>query len=488
MQPSHIHATLLTQLVWWLTLGCCLITSTVNLSANERPNILLILADNWRWPNASILGDPLAQTPTFDRIAREGVLFTHTFNPVPSCSPTRSCLLTGKYAHQLGERASLWSSFPQDTPVFTQILNQAGYALGYAGKAWGPGDFAASGWHENPVGPKFTNFDQFLTARKPEQPFFFWLGNTDTATKAGRLPYLDDAKVALNAEALSIPPELPDCAELRDDLMNYYGGVLKLDQEAARAIAALEKAGLLENSLIIYASDNGWQLPRGLANCYDSGSRVPLAIRWGKQLKAGKTVDSFINLAQLGPTILDVAGIQPPREMTFNSIKGILLDQPGAHHNDCVFIERERHANVRRDNLSYPIRGVRTKDFLYLRNLRPDRWPAGDPDVLFLHGRPFGDVDTTRTKDFLLAHQHDQQIAPFTKRIFDKRPAEELYDLRSDPHQLNNVASQRGYATDIVALRKRVDDWMHQTMDPRIDPEYDAWDKYPYYGKAPTAP
>ena len=488
MRISHIQTTLVTRFVWWLTLACCLITCLANVSADERPNVLLILADNWRWPNAGILGDPMAQTPTFDRIAREGILFTHTFNPVPSCSPTRSCLLTGKVAHQLGERASLWSGFPRDTPVFTQLLNQAGYSLGYSGKPWGPGDFAASGWQENPVGPKFNNFDQFIAARKPEQPFFFWLGNTDTATKAGRLPYLADAKAALNADALSIPPELPDCAELRDDLMNYYGGVLKLDQEAALAVTALEKAGLLENTLVIYASDNGWQLPRGLANCYDSGSRVPLAIRWGKQLKAGKTIDSFINLAQLGPTILDIAGIQPPREMTFHSIKDILLDQPGAQHSDSVFIERERHANVRHDNLSYPIRAVRTKEFLYVRNLRPDRWPAGDPDVLFLHGRPFGDVDTTRTKDFLLAHQQDPQIAPFTKRIFDKRPAEELYDLHTDPHQLNNVVAQPNYSAELIKLRERVDQWMHSTHDPRVDPTYDAWDKYPYYGKAPTGP
>ena len=487
MRPNHNHSMFLDRLVWWLTLACCLMACPANVSANERPNVLLILADNWRWPNAGILSDPMAHTPTFDRIAREGMLFTHTFNPVPSCSPTRSCLLTGKYAHQLGERASLWSGFPQDTPVFTQLLKQAGYTLGTSGKAWGPGDFAASGWQENPVGPKFNNFDQFLAARRPEEPFFFWLGNTDTATKAGRLPYLEDAKASLNAQALSIPPELPDCAELRDDLMNYYGGVLKLDQEATHAVTALEKAGLLENTLIIYASDNGWQLPRGLANCYDSGSRVPLAIRWGKQLKAGKTVDSFINLAQLGPTILDIAGIQPPREMTFNSIKDILLDNPAAQHSDCVFIERERHANVRRDNLSYPIRALRTKEFLYLRNLRPDRWPAGDPDVLFLHGRPFGDVDTTRTKDFLLAHQHDPQIAPFTKRIFDKRPAEELYDLRSDPHQLTNVAAQPAYSAELIKLRTRVDQWMQTTHDPRVDPTYDAWDKYPYYGKAPAA-
>jgi hypothetical protein len=131
------------------------------------------------------------------------------------------------------------------------------------------------------------------------------------------------------------------------------------------------------------------------------------------------------------------------------------------------------------------MRAVRTPDFLYIRNMRPDRWPAGDPDNLFLHGRPFGDVDTIPTKDFLLAHQNDDLGRPFFARIFSKRPLEELYDLRQDPHQLTNVAADPAYATDLTAQRARVDAWMRATQDPRLDSAYDAWDKFPYYGKAP---
>ena len=230
-----------------------------------RPNILFILGDNWRWPTAGILGDPMAKTPAFDRIAREGVTFTNTFNPVPSCSPTRSCLLTGRNAHELGERASLWSGFPKDTPVVTQLLRDAGYAIGYSGKPWAPGNAEVSGWKENPVGPKFADFADFHAKRDAAKPFFFWIGNTDTSTKGGKLPYLADAKAKLDATNLTVPPELPDCPEVRDDLMSYYGGVMKLDDEAAQAIAVLEKSGKLDHTVIIYTSDNGWQMPRGLA-------------------------------------------------------------------------------------------------------------------------------------------------------------------------------------------------------------------------------
>lgn len=454
-------------------------------AAEDRPNILFILADNWRWPTAGALGDTMARTPHFDRVVREGVLFTHTFNPVPSCSPTRASILTGRNAHELGERANLWSGFPKDTPVVTQLLREAGYHIGYSGKPWGPGNFETSGWKENPVGPKYASFSDFHAKREDTRPFFFWLGNTDTATRAGKMDFLSEAeKAGLESAKLIIPPELPDCNEVRQDLLNYYGGVSRLDQEAGRAISLLEKSGELENTVIIYTSDNGWQMPRGLANCYDAGSRVPLAIRWGKKLKAGRSIDSFINVADLGPTFLELASLSPPLEMSMHSIKNLLLGAPDSASRDAVFMERERHANVRRDNLSYPVRAVRTRDFLYLRNLRPDRWPAGDPDVFFLHGRPYGDVDTTLSKDFLLAHQNEPAFQKYVALIFGKRPKEELYDVKKDPHQITNVAMDPSYAAVLQQMRLKVDAWMLETKDPRVDDSVDPWDFFPYHGKS----
>lgn len=470
------------RLLWIL----CLLVGTHRAAwAAEPPNILFILADNWRWPNAGALGDAMAITPAFDRLAREGVVFTHTFNPVPSCSPTRACLLTGRNAHELGERASLWSAFPKDTPVVTQLLRKAGYEIGYCGKPWGPGRADLSGWEENPVGPKFADFSSFHARRDTSKPFFFWLGNTDTATRGGQLPYLDVAKAKLDPAKLIVPPELPDGPEVRDDLMNYYGGVLKLDQEAAAAIALLEQSGELEHTIIIYTSDNGWQMPRGLANCYDAGSRVPLAIRWGQHLPAGRRIEAFVNVADLGPTFLEFAGLTPPPVMTMHSLKALLLGQPDPTPRDAVFMERERHANVRHDHQSYPVRAIRTRDFLYLHNLRPDRWPAGDPDVWFIHGRPFGDVDTTRVKDFLLQRQTDPRYANYIALIFGKRPAEELYDVRHDPSQIHSLAADPAYAEIRQQLRSRVEAWMKQTGDPRVDPAYDGWDGFPYHGTPP---
>ncbi|WP_425616490.1 sulfatase [Anatilimnocola sp. NA78] len=462
-------------------------TTAAEGSPEKRPNILLILADNWRWPNAGVLGDSLAKTPTFDRIAREGVLFTHAFNPVPSCSPTRACLLTGKCAHQLGERASLWSAFPQDTPVVTDLLRQAGYQTGFAGKGWGPGNFEVSGWKENPVGAKFESFANFAQNRDKSKPFFFWLGNTDTATRGGRHPYLETALAKLDAKKLVVPKELPDCPEVRHDLLNYYGGIIRLDEQAAEAVALLEKSGDLDNTVVVFASDNGWQLPRGLANCYDAGSRVPLAIRWGQKLQAGRRVDAFINVADLAPTFLQIAGITPPKEMSMHGFRELLLGEKDPYSRESVFLERERHADVRREHQSYPIRAMRTRDFLYIRNLRPDRWPAGDPDVYFLHERPYGDVDTTAVKDVLLAHQNDPAFQKYVSLIFAKRPAEELYDLRKDPDQLQNVVEDPSHAERLAELRSLVQNWMQATDDPRIDPKFDGFDTFRYYGSPPKS-
>ncbi len=133
------------------------------------------------------------------------------------------------------------------------------------------------------------------------------------------------------------------------------------------------------------------------------------------------------------------------------------------------------------------MRAIRTEDFLCIHNLRPDLWPAGDPDVFFLHERPFGDVDTTAVKDFLLSHRTEEAFQKFDRWIFAKRPAVELYDLRSDPHQLTNVAQEARYEAVRDALLARIRNWMEETNDPRLDPAYDAWDRYPYYGKAPKA-
>ncbi len=459
-----------------IIISCLIVTA---LAAADRPNILLLIGDNWSSPHASILGDPAVRTPVFDRIAKEGVLFTRVFCPVPSCSPTRSSILTGRVAHQLEDAASLWSKWPAKLKVFPDALRDAGYATGFTGKGWSPGNHKDHGREENPAGPKFDSLAAFLEEREAARPFFFWLGDVSTALHAWRPGEHETA--GIDPAKVIVPVCLPDAPEVRAEIADYLAAVQRMDASMGAAIRLLEDRKLLESTVIIYTSDNGWQMPRGLANCHDTGTHVPMAVRWGARLQAGRRADEFISLTDLAPTFLELAGLAPFPEMTARSFADVLLGKPSAAPRDHVFIERERHANVRHGDLSYPVRGIRTADFLYLRNLRPDRWPAGDPQVHYAVG-DYGDIDPTRTKQFMRDHRDEAAVRPLFDLCFEKRPSEELYDLRADPAQMKNLAASADHAATKQQLGARIDAWMRDTADPRTDPAYDEWDRHPYYG------
>ncbi|HMV47048.1 MAG TPA: sulfatase-like hydrolase/transferase, partial [Blastocatellia bacterium] len=236
----------------------------------------------------------------------------------------------------------------------------------------------------------------------------------------------------------------------------------------------------LDNTMVVITGDNGLPFPRAKANVYDAGSHQPFAVRFPGKVKAGSVIDEFVVLTDLAPTFLEAAGLKPPAEMTGRSFLPLPAGQKQIGR-DKVFLERERHANVRRGDLSYPVRAVRTKDFLYIRNLRPDRWPAGDPTLYFAVG-DFGDIDGGPSKELLLSRRDDPLIGKFFKLAMDKRPAEELYDLKKDPWEINNVADKADYAAARRKLRAELDKWMRDTKDPRAISDDDRWDQYRYFG------
>jgi N-sulfoglucosamine sulfohydrolase len=221
--------------------------------------------------------------------------------------------------------------------------------------------------------------------------------------------------------------------------------------------------------------------PRAKATVYDAGARVPLAIRWPGTARGGESIDAFVSLADLAPTLLEATGVKPPASMTGRTLVPLLRgeQQPG---RDRVFVERERHANVRRGDLSYPVRAIRTADYLYIRNFRPDRWPAGDPEHYFAVG-PFGDIDGGPTKSLLLDRRSDPAIARYFQLATAKRAAEELYDLRRDPQQIENVAGRPAHRAAQDKLRADLHRWLRETGDPRVVKDDDRWDKFPYYGQ-----
>jgi len=452
---------------------------------SARTNILFCVADDWSWPHASIAGDKVVRTPTFDRIAREGVLFSNAFVTAPSCTPSRASILTGQWHWRLEEGGNLWGTLPARFEVYPDLLEKAGYHVGCTRKGWGPGQHQPGGRTRNPAGPQFKDFAAFLKARPQGAPFCFWFGSNDP-----HRPYELDSgvKSGLKPEDAAVPPCLPDSETVRKDLCDYYFEVQRFDREVGELLAVLEERGELDRTLIVVTGDNGLLFPRCKSNLYDGGTNVPLAIRWPGRIPGGRTVKDFISLQDLAPTFLEAAGLTVPAEMTGRSLLAILASDKSGRvdpSRDHVLTGKERHAWVRRGGLGYPCRAIRTSEFLYVRNFKPDRWPAGDPakgGEPFDPDRVYGDIDDSPSKTYMMEHRDDPQVRPLFALAFEKRPAEELYDLRKDPHQLRNVASDPSYADARRKLEASLLAEFKATGDPRVLGHGDAFDTYPYYG------
>ena len=447
-----------------------------SLTPPNQPNILLFLADDWSYPHATIYGDNTVKTPNFDALARGGRRFTNAYCASPSCSPSRASLLTGRYPHQNGAAGNLWSEFPAELTVYPEVLEAAGYRTGFDQKGWAPGDWRASGRTQNPTGKHKQDLRDFLDEKAPDQPFCFWFGTYDPHRKYERgLGVLTGMK----PDSVEVPAFLPDLPCVRNDLLDYYAEIERLDRHLGQAVELLRARGELDNTLIIVTSDNGMPFPRAKANLYDAGTRMPFVAHWPARIPAGTTYDGFINLASLAPTFLDAAGLDVPAEMTLPSLLPVLTGEaagaggsgngPGRKLGEEVLIERERHAQVRAGNASYAARALRNDSFLYIRNYYPDRWPAGDPVAVQSVGA-YGDVDNSISKMLILAHQ--QPAGDTTDHFhlaFAKRPAEELYHLATDPNQLTNVASDPTYAAPLTEHRTRLLAQLTELNDPRID-------------------
>ncbi len=260
--------------------------------------------------------------------------------------------------------------------------------------------------------------------------------------------------------------------------------VESFDTHLGRMLDALERSGELDRTLVVVASDNGMPFPRAKANLYEYGTHMPLAVRWPGRAKAGRVVDDFANHIDLAPTFLEAAGVERPSVMVGRSLVPVLVSEADGQVDptrDRTFTARERHSSSRVDNLGYPGRALRTGDFLYIRNFAPDRWPAGDPRGV--QGDAFGyyDIDGSPTKTLLVEGRDDPRIAPFLDLAVGKRPAEELFDARTDPGNLVNLADRPEHADTLSRLRNQLEDFLRATDDPRVLGNGEIFETYPRY-------
>ena len=468
-------------------LSFCALTLATR-AADSRPNILLCIADDASWHHFGANGNKVCRTPNFDRVAREGVNFTRAFCSSPSCTPSRGALLTGQDFWRLEDGANLWCRWPNKFAVYPDLLAKAGYHVGLKGKGWGPGDFKFGGREHNPAGPACKDFTAFLKSVPPGKPFCFWFGSQDP-----HRPYERGAgvKSGHRIEDVTVPPFLPDTTAVRSDILDYYFEIERFDRDVGAMLKLLEDAGQLDNTLVVVTSDNGIPFPRGKATCYDAGTRMPLAVRWPVRLKGSRVVDDFISLTDLAPTFLEAAGLKPLPGMTGRTLLPLLTSGKSGQVDptrDKVFFGRERHADVRTGNLGYPIRAIRTADFLYLRNFEPDRWPAGDPPL-------YGDVDEhlsiagSPSKQAVVEHGDKPGVKRLFELAFGKRPAEELYDLNEDPWQVTNLAADPRYSEKKARLRTELDRYLTRMKVPRATDQGAEFDRFYYVSNGvPTKP
>lgn len=466
--------------------GCRSTSSWLGRNTPERPpNILFCIADDWSWPHASIAGDKVVKTPTFDRVAREGVLFENAFVTAPSCTPSRGSIATGQWHWRLEEGGNLWSTLPAKFAVYPDLLEAAGYHVGCTRKGWGPGRNEPGGRTRNPAGPQYKNFATFIEARPEETPFCFWFGSHDPHRG---YTWESGVQSGMNASDVEVPACLPDTDIVRKDLCDYYWEVQRFDREVGKLLAILAENGELDNTLVVVTGDNGMPFPRCKSNLYDLGTNVPLAIRWPTRIKGGRVIEDFVSLQDLAPTFLEAAGLKPTGDMTGRSLLKILTSTKTGRvdrRRDHVLTGKERHAWVRKDGLGYPCRAIRTHEFLYIRNFLPDRWPAGDPldgGEPYYNKRAYGDIDNAPSKTCMMGLRDDPDVKRLFELAFEKRPAEELYDLRKDPDQLDNVADQSDYVDVRNKLASTLKAELVATKDPRILGQGDVFDHYPYYG------
>lgn len=452
---------------------CCLLVLASGLLScqskqekKQRPNFLILMSDNHSWNHLGCYGDKVVKTPVIDDVASNGILFNNAFCSAPSCTPARASMLTGQDIWRLEEGANLWGTLPAKFEVYPDILEKAGYLVGIEGKGWGPGGVEESGREHNPGGERYDSFEEFYNEREKGQPFCYWYSSRDPHRPFKRN---GGKKAKIDMDAIQVPPYLPDTEGVRGDIADYYAEIQSFDKEVGSYITLLKEMGQLENTVVIVCSDNGWQMPRGLGNLYDFGTKIPMIISMPERFTGNRIIDDFVSLNDLAPTLLDLAGLSIPDYMNAKSLVPILEADNGGviePERDYIVTARERHAYVRKNGTGYGSRAIRNKQFLYIRNYDHKSWPAGDPPL-------YGDVDAHMlqypcpTKMEMLMKREEAAIEPLFNLAFAKRSKDELYDLAKDPHQMNNVANDPAYTKALDNLSRQLTEHLKKHGDPR---------------------
>lgn len=463
-----------------------------NKTETERPNILFIIADDASYQHFGAYGCSWIQTPAFDKVAQDGILFTRCYTSNAKSAPSRSCILTGKYFFQMEAATNHLPYFPNELEVFTEILEKNGYRTGYTGKGWGPGIVEKKEGKERtltgkPYNQRTTqpptkdisrvdyaeNFSDFLNETPNGQPWFFWFGCFEPHRN---YEYGSGARLSQKSTDTipGIPSFWPDNDIVRNDLLDYGFEIEYFDIQIGKFLTTLKERGILDNTLVIVTSDNGMPFPRCKGNNYEYSNHMPLAIMWKDKIKPGKKVRDIVNFMDFAPTILEVANINN-KPFPGHSLTEYFTDEKRTRpeYRKHTLIGRERHDYGRPGNQGYPIRGIVTDRFLYICNLKPHLLPAGNPET------GYTDCDGSPTKTQILNLKRANIDRQYYNLSFGLRPEDELYDLSLDAECMINLSKNPEYQAIKKELQEMLWHELQENNDPRMTGDGDIFDRYP---------
>ncbi len=411
----------------------------------SRPNFIFFISDDISQEDHGCYGHPVIRTPEIDRLAATGMRFDRAYLTISSCSPTRCSIITGRYPHNTGA-PELHSQLPDDQIRFPELLREAGYYTALSGKnhMFKKGDRAFDRMAPGGEPGGSSDWVEILRDRPGDQPFFFWFAAYD----AHRGWKVSDHAPEYDPSEVVVPPYLFDGPETRKDLALYYHEVSRFDHFVGRVRAELEKQGILDNTFLVVASDNGRPFPRAKSRLYDSGIKTPWVVHYPKIIKEGAVTQSFVSVIDLSATCLELAGVEIPECIQGQSFVPILRD-PQATVREVVFAEQNWHVYRNHSRL------VRWGDFAYIRNNFPDQMNlCSESDTTYPSG-----------KELWKAVAGGCGSENFWQTFSNPHPGEELYDLGKDPHQLTNLAGQEARAAAVRQGRELLAQWTRQTGD-----------------------
>lgn len=428
----------------------------------SKLNVVLVISDDHGWRDSLCYGNKDTRTPNLDRLAREGMRFTHAFAASTLCSPSRAVIDTGLMPFRNGGHV-FGGHVHRGAKTIVHYFRDLGYHTANLGKfskhprSAFPYEVVKSKWSpaEHDAG-LIDMLDQFLANRDEDRPLLLEINTADT-----HQPWLENESYDLTE--IGVPPHLLDTRETRDALADYYTSVETLDANIGKIIRSLEKSGFRDNTLLIYTSDHGPNFAFAKWCLYDEGIRVPFIARWPGVIEPNTTTDAMISLADIVPTVVEAAGGTPSQAIDGRSFLNVLTGKTDKHR-DAVFATHTGNSKSYAEWKANwcPARAIRTRTHKYILNLNPTYQfichitgcsPTRQPAAY----HPYWDSWEKLAKTDEEAERRGNQ--------FQHRPQHELYDLSKDPFEKQNIADFPENADVLKALQARLSDWRAKQGD-----------------------